>query len=259
MSEVEAVVRYGFHSNAFPTSLGSIRHMGWDWGDGSGRAAWTRRAPLPLVPLPRSRSPEPAEARCSPRRSVALSNRLQGGKALGLLKARQERRLAEINREFLCDQKYSDGENLPKKPAAFKEKYLEFDLNDEGKTDLMSLKRTMEKLGVPKTHLEMKKISEVAGGVSDTISYGDFVNMMPRKQSAVLKLLMMLEGKANESSPQPAGPPPEGHCLPAPRTPAPRTSARAGPAWRTPALPEDPCPRGPPPGPAPPPRSAPPS
>uniref|UniRef100_A0A2K5CTX8 Allograft inflammatory factor 1 like n=1 Tax=Aotus nancymaae TaxID=37293 RepID=A0A2K5CTX8_AOTNA len=156
--------------------------------------------------------------------SVALSNRFQGGKAFGLLKAQQERRLAEINRycagrepqgqrssistqslggsavldklEFLCDQKYSDEENLPEKLTAFK--------------DLMSLKRMMEKLGVPKTHLEMKKmISEVTGGVSDTISYRDFVNMMLGKRSAVLKLVMMFEGKANESSPKPAGPPPE--------------------------------------------------
>ncbi|XP_006892505.1 PREDICTED: allograft inflammatory factor 1-like isoform X1 [Elephantulus edwardii] len=168
--------------------------------------------------------------------SVALSNRFQGGKAFGLLKARQERRLAEINRycpgvpdllgrmkgtqhsliafsllqEFLCDQKYSDDENLPEKLAAFKEKYMEFDLNNEGEIDLMSLKRMMEKLGVPKTHLEMKKmISEVTGGVSDTISYRDFVNMMLGKRSAVLKLVMIFEGKAKENSPKPAGPPPE--------------------------------------------------
>uniref|UniRef100_A0A8P0PIW7 Allograft inflammatory factor 1 like n=1 Tax=Canis lupus familiaris TaxID=9615 RepID=A0A8P0PIW7_CANLF len=128
--------------------------------------------------------------------SWAASLSPAGGKAFGLLKARQERRLAEINREFLCDQKYSDEENLPEKLAAFK--------------DLMSLKRMMEKLGVPKTHLEMKKmISEVTGGVSDTISYRDFVNMMLGKRSAVLKLVMMFEGKANESSPKPVGPPPE--------------------------------------------------
>uniref|UniRef100_A0A8I5U3E8 Allograft inflammatory factor 1 like n=1 Tax=Pongo abelii TaxID=9601 RepID=A0A8I5U3E8_PONAB len=142
--------------------------------------------------------------------SQAASLSPPGGKAFGLLKARQERRLAEINREFLCDQKYSDEENLPEKLTAFKEKYMEFDLNNEGEIDLMSLKRMMEKLGVPKTHLEMKKmISEVTGGVSDTISYRDFVNMMLGKRSAVLKLVMMFEGKANESSPKPVGPPPE--------------------------------------------------
>ncbi|XP_007453187.1 PREDICTED: allograft inflammatory factor 1-like [Lipotes vexillifer] len=116
----------------------------------------------------------------------------------------------QVLEEFLCDQKYSDEENLPEKLAAFKEKYVEFDLNNEGEIDLMSLKRMMEKLGVPKTHLEMKKmISEVTGGVSDTISYRDFVNMMLGKRSAVLKLVMMFEGKANESSPKPVGPPPE--------------------------------------------------
>uniref|UniRef100_A0A8C6AK39 Allograft inflammatory factor 1 like n=1 Tax=Monodon monoceros TaxID=40151 RepID=A0A8C6AK39_MONMO len=114
--------------------------------------------------------------------SVALSNRFQGGKALCLLKARQERRPAEINRELLCDQKYSDEENLPEKLA--------------GEIDLMSLKRVMEKRGVPKTHPEMKMISEVA----------DFVNMALGKRSAVLKLVMMFEGKPNESSPKPAGP-----------------------------------------------------
>uniref|UniRef100_A0A6I8N5I4 Allograft inflammatory factor 1 like n=1 Tax=Ornithorhynchus anatinus TaxID=9258 RepID=A0A6I8N5I4_ORNAN len=128
--------------------------------------------------------------------SVTLNNSFQGGKAFGLLKARQERRLEEINREFLCDQKFSDEEDLEEKLAAFK--------------DLMSLKRMMEKLGVPKTHLEMKKmISEVTGGISETISYRDFVNMMLGKRSAVLKLVMMFEGKANESSPRPSGPPPE--------------------------------------------------
>ncbi|XP_006105870.1 PREDICTED: allograft inflammatory factor 1-like [Myotis davidii] len=116
----------------------------------------------------------------------------------------------QVLEEFLCDQKYSDEEDLPEKLSAFKEKYMEFDLNNEGEIDLMSLKRMMEKLGVPKTHLEIRKmISEVTGGVSHTISYRDFVNMMLGKRSAVLKLVMMFEGKAKESSPQPGGPPPE--------------------------------------------------
>uniref|UniRef100_A0A2K5R034 Allograft inflammatory factor 1 like n=1 Tax=Cebus imitator TaxID=2715852 RepID=A0A2K5R034_CEBIM len=95
--------------------------------------------------------------------SRAASLSPPGGKAFGLLKAQQERRLAEINREFLCDQKYSDEENLPEKLTAFKEKYMEFDLNNEGEIDLMSLKRMMEKLGVPKTHLEMKKMISEGG------------------------------------------------------------------------------------------------
>lgn len=56
-------------------------------------------------------------------------------------------------------------------------------------SDLMGLKRMMEKLGVPKTHLELKKmIVEVTGGNSNAINYRDFVKMMLGKRSAVLKL-----------------------------------------------------------------------
>ena len=56
-------------------------------------------------------------------------------------------------------------------------------------SDLMGLKRMMEKLGVPKTHLELKKmIVEVTGGSSNAINYRDFVKMMLGKRSAVLKL-----------------------------------------------------------------------
>ncbi|KAG7477255.1 hypothetical protein MATL_G00092190 [Megalops atlanticus] len=123
---------------------------------------------------------------------------LQGGKAFGLLKAQQRERLEEINKEYLEDQKYRDEEDLAEKLDSFKNKYAEFDLNDQGEIDMMGLKRMMEKLGVPKTHLEMKKmISEVTGGSSDTINYRDFVKMMLGKRSAVLKLVMMFEDKAN--------------------------------------------------------------
>ena len=80
-------------------------------------------------------------------------------------------RVQQQVQEFLCDQKNSDQDNLPEKLAAFKEKYMEPDLNNEGETDhLMSLKR-MEAWGGPKIHLEMKTmISEVTGRVGHTIS-----------------------------------------------------------------------------------------
>ncbi|XP_050782141.1 allograft inflammatory factor 1-like isoform X1 [Gopherus flavomarginatus] len=118
--------------------------------------------------------------------------------------------LSVVQQEFLCDPKFSDEEDLEEKLAVFKEKYMEFDLNNQGEIDLMSVKRMMEKLGAPKTHLELKKmISEVTGGVSETISYQDFVNVMLGKRSAVLKLVMLFEGKANENIPKPSGPPPE--------------------------------------------------
>lgn len=69
----------------------------------------------------------------------------------------------------------------------------------------------MEKLGVPKTHLELKKmIVEVTGGSSsNTIDYRDFVKMMLGKRSAVLKLVLIFEDKANGSPCKPDGPPPK--------------------------------------------------
>ncbi|PWA26796.1 hypothetical protein CCH79_00001091 [Gambusia affinis] len=90
-------------------------------------------------------------------------------------------------------------------------KYAEFDLNDEGEIDLMGLKRMMEKLGVPKTHLELKKmiVEVTGGGSSNTINYRDFVKMMLGKRSAVLKLVLLFEDKANSTPCKPDGPPPK--------------------------------------------------
>ncbi|KAK7896103.1 hypothetical protein WMY93_021428 [Mugilogobius chulae] len=56
----------------------------------------------------------------------------QGGKAFGLLKDQQRQKLEEINQEYLEDQKYSDEEDLALKLEGFKNKYAEFDLNDQG-------------------------------------------------------------------------------------------------------------------------------
>ncbi|XP_063288537.1 allograft inflammatory factor 1-like [Pelobates fuscus] len=141
---------------------------------------------------------------------MTSNNRIQGGKAFGILKAQQEIRLEEVNQEFLTDEKYKDDEDLEEKLMCFKKKYMDFDLNDQGEIDMMGLKMMMEKLGVPKTHLEVKKmIAEVTGGISDTICYRDFVKMMLGKKSAVLKLIMMFEGRANEACPKPTGPPPK--------------------------------------------------
>lgn len=136
---------------------------------------------------------------------------VQGGKAFGLLKEQQRQKLEEINKEYLEDQKYRDEDDLAEKLEGFKNKYAEFDLNDQGEIDLMGLKRMMEKLGVPKTHLELKKmIVEVTGGSSsNTIDYRDFVKMMLGKRSAVLKLVLIFEDKASGSPCKPDGPPPK--------------------------------------------------
>ncbi|XP_056445141.1 allograft inflammatory factor 1-like [Gadus chalcogrammus] len=130
----------------------------------------------------------------------------QGGKAFGALKAQQREKLDEINKEYMEDQKYRDEEDLPEKLEGFKNKYAEFDLNDQGDIDIMGLKQMMEKLGVPKTHLDVKKmIVEVTGGSSNTINYRDFVRMMLGKRSAVLKLVLVFEDKANGAGSKPNG------------------------------------------------------
>ncbi|XP_032904584.1 allograft inflammatory factor 1-like [Amblyraja radiata] len=132
----------------------------------------------------------------------------QGGKMFGILRAQQEERLAGVNKEFLEDQKYKDEENLAENLESFKKKYMEFDLNDQGDIDLMSLKQMLEKLGVPKTHLEVKKmIAEATGGSSETISYRNFVIMMLGKCSTVLRLIMMFEGKSDGNDSKPTRPP----------------------------------------------------
>ncbi|MBZ3873295.1 Allograft inflammatory factor 1 [Sciurus carolinensis] len=61
-----------------------------------------------------------------------VERNLSRGKAFGLLKAQQEDRLNEINKQFLEDPKYSSDEDLPSKLEAFKKKYMEFDLNGNG-------------------------------------------------------------------------------------------------------------------------------
>ncbi|XP_073456570.1 allograft inflammatory factor 1-like [Aquarana catesbeiana] len=137
------------------------------------------------------------------------NNRTQGGKAFGILKAQQEMRLEEVNKEFLSDEKYYDIEDIEEKLDSCKNKFMDFDLNDQGEIDMMGLKMMMEKLGVPKTHLEVKKmIAEVTGGNSESICYRDFIKMLLGKRSSILKIIMMFEGKANETPIKPAGPPP---------------------------------------------------
>ncbi|XP_033497166.1 allograft inflammatory factor 1-like [Epinephelus lanceolatus] len=138
-----------------------------------------------------------------------MDSSAQGGKAYGILKSQQEERLNAINEAFISDPKYVDEEDLGSKLEMFKKKYMEFDLNDKGDIDLMGLKRMLEKLGLAKTHLELKKMmSEVVGGTSkETISYNDFLNMMLGKRNAILKLILMFEGMGKEQEPKDTAPP----------------------------------------------------
>ncbi|XP_062322690.1 allograft inflammatory factor 1-like [Osmerus eperlanus] len=138
-----------------------------------------------------------------------MAKEFQGGKAFGFIKSQQEEKLNSTNEAFLSDPKYAEEEELASKLELFKNKYMEFDLNDQGDIDMMGLKRMLEKLGVAKTHLELKKMmSEVCGSAKDTICYTDFLNMMLGKRNAILRLILMYEGMAKPQEVQEPGPPP---------------------------------------------------
>ncbi|NP_001297949.1 allograft inflammatory factor 1 [Esox lucius] len=138
-----------------------------------------------------------------------MEKHLQGGKAFGYLKSQQEEKLNSINEIFLSDPKYADEEDFNSKLGKFKNKYMEFDHNDQGDLDIMGLKRMLEKLGVAKTHLELKKmISEVVGNTTqETFCYTDFLNMMLGKRNAILRLILMFEEKGKDQEPKETGPP----------------------------------------------------
>ncbi|XP_030250029.1 allograft inflammatory factor 1-like [Sparus aurata] len=139
-----------------------------------------------------------------------MDSTAQGGKAFGLLKTQQEEKLSSINEAYLSDPQYAEEEDLSSKLEMFKKKYMEFDHNDKGEIDIMGLKRMLEKLGLAKTHLELKKMmSEVCGGTSkETFGYHDFLNMMLGKRNAILKLILMFEGMGKEQESKDAAPPP---------------------------------------------------
>ncbi|XP_053743420.1 allograft inflammatory factor 1-like isoform X1 [Synchiropus splendidus] len=138
-----------------------------------------------------------------------MDNRAQGGKAFGLLKSQQEEKLNAINEAFLSDPQYAEEEDLCSKLEMFKKKYMEFDHNDKGDIDMMGLKRMLEKLGLAKTHLELKKMmTEVCGGTTkDTFGYTDFLKMMLGKRNAILKLILMFEGMGKDQEQTQTGPP----------------------------------------------------
>uniref|UniRef100_A0AAZ3SP96 Allograft inflammatory factor 1-like EF-hand domain-containing protein n=1 Tax=Oncorhynchus tshawytscha TaxID=74940 RepID=A0AAZ3SP96_ONCTS len=124
-----------------------------------------------------------------------MDKHLQGGKAFGFLKSQQDVKLNSINEVFLTDPKYAEEEDLSSKLDMFK--------------NMMGLKRMLEKLGVAKTHLELKKMmSDVVGGAArDTFCYTDFVNMMLGKRNSILRLILMFEEKGKDQEPKESGPP----------------------------------------------------
>ncbi|XP_059154565.1 allograft inflammatory factor 1-like [Physella acuta] len=133
----------------------------------------------------------------------------QGGKAFGEYMRRWEAEIDEINKEFLCDDCYSEDEDLEFKLKEYKVKFIECDQDLSGDLNVMDVKYLLQKLGQAKTHLEvMNMIKEVDSTHKDAINYTDFVKMMLGKKSSVLKFILLFEGlgKAKE---QPKGIPPK--------------------------------------------------
>nr|KAG5711158.1 hypothetical protein BaRGS_004802 [Batillaria attramentaria] len=90
---------------------------------------------------------------------------IAGGKAFGEYMAKWEKSLDDINQEFLDDEHYNEDEELPQKLQEYK--------------NIMDVKYMLEKLGQPKTHLELKKmIKEVDSTNTEAINYKDFCLMM---------------------------------------------------------------------------------
>lgn len=90
----------------------------------------------------------------------------QGGKAFGHKLKVQESDLDRIGQEFMCKNSQVTPELLEK----YKQKFMLYDTNHNGELGLEEVKFMMEKLGQPKTHLELKKmIAQVDKSGSGTI------------------------------------------------------------------------------------------
>ncbi|EGD75935.1 allograft inflammatory factor 1 [Salpingoeca rosetta] len=135
---------------------------------------------------------------------------MQGGKAFGQLKDKQSAELDRLNEQIISDGKYEQTDDLAEKLEKFKHKFMEFDEDHSGDIDMMELKRMMEKLGQPKTHLELKKmIAEVDTNDSGTINYHEFVQMMLGPKKSILRIILMYEEMAKPKDDAPKGPPPK--------------------------------------------------
>jgi len=135
----------------------------------------------------------------------------QGGKKFGEIKKQQQAELDTINEEYLTDDTYKDVEDLQAKLKAYKDQFMEFDMDNSGDIDFEELKLMLEKIGQPKTHLECKKmIKEIDKTNSGTINYREFLDMMLGSKNSVLRLILLFEEKAKqEKAGKVKGPPPK--------------------------------------------------
>lgn len=133
---------------------------------------------------------------------MATKSDYQGGKSFGQLKKQQENDLDRVADEFRSE---LDDATIEK----YKQKFMLYDVNNSGDIDEFELKLMMEKIGQPKTHLELKKmIQEVDSTGKGTINFRDFLIMMTGKKSSILQKILMFEELAKKPE-TPKGPPPK--------------------------------------------------
>jgi len=130
----------------------------------------------------------------------------QGGKQFGREWQQREnnlRQIAEQYRQGNPDATEAQTENILKK-------FMLYDLDGDQVINLEELKLMMEKLGQPKTYVELKKmIAEVDTTGKGVINFRDFLEMMLGKSSnSVLKKILMFEEMMKEKE-KPKGLPPK--------------------------------------------------
>lgn len=118
----------------------------------------------------------------------------QGGKEWGLKLKQREDELDDINKQFLSSGNYDHEDDLEDKLTEYKAKFIKFDEDCSGDIDEMEMKRMLEKLGNPKTHMEIvKMIKQVDTTNKGTISYADFLVMMLGGKNSVLRTILLFE------------------------------------------------------------------
>eukprot|EP01118_Nematostelium_gracile_P005096 TRINITY_DN1610_c0_g1_i1.p1 TRINITY_DN1610_c0_g1~~TRINITY_DN1610_c0_g1_i1.p1 ORF type:complete len:156 (+),score=60.30 TRINITY_DN1610_c0_g1_i1:78-545(+) len=130
----------------------------------------------------------------------------QGGKQFAQSLKVQESDLDRIGKQYLQSNPEASADEVEK----YKKKFMLYDLDHSGDINLDELKLMMEKLGKPKTHLELKKmIAEVDKSGNGCIDYIEFLEMMLGKGgNSILKKILMFEEMGKEKE-KPTGPPPK--------------------------------------------------
>eukprot|EP01111_Echinosteliopsis_oligospora_P009049 TRINITY_DN257_c0_g1_i1.p1 TRINITY_DN257_c0_g1~~TRINITY_DN257_c0_g1_i1.p1 ORF type:complete len:163 (+),score=55.83 TRINITY_DN257_c0_g1_i1:36-524(+) len=130
----------------------------------------------------------------------------QGGKMFDQKIKSQENELDRIGQEYLRSNPEASEDDVNK----YKKTFVLYDLDQSGDISMEELKLMMEKLGQPKTHLELKKmIAQVDTTGRGVIIFHDFLTMMLGKGSnSILKMILMFEEKSKEKE-APKGLPPK--------------------------------------------------